>query len=323
MTKVLVITNKNDITSDFIIKKLKDREIDFYRFNTEDISKSCFISLDFQLNRFVLKDTILQKEYKLKEFTSIYFRRPEIPTFDSNNLSVGEYSFIKNEFLYAFEGIYKILRDAYWVSPIYAIREAENKIYQLEIAQSIGLKIPNSIITNSFCDTLDFYDRNNASCIIKPIKSGLIEDNTGKSKVIFTNHLKNRPDSKEQIESAPNYFQSLIIKKYDVRVIVVGEKVFATLIHSQNYIETQVDWRRGENILQHTKFELFDDIKEKCVELLKVLNLRFGAIDFIIDTNEELVFLEINPNGQWAWIEKQTGYEISNEIVNLLKYENF
>jgi glutathione synthase/RimK-type ligase-like ATP-grasp enzyme len=322
MTKVLVITNKNDITSDFIVKKIKDRKIDFYRFNTEEISKSCFILIDFQRNRFLLKDTILQKEYNLKEFSSIYFRRPEIPTFVSENLSIGEYSFIKNEFLYTFEGIYKILKDAYWVSPVCAIREAENKIYQLEIALSIGLKIPNSIITNSFYDALEFYDRNNASCIIKPIKSGLIEDKN-KSKVIFTNHLKNRPNSKEQIESAPNYFQSLIIKKYDVRVIVVGEKIFATLIHSQNDIETQVDWRRGERILQHTKFELPDDIKEKCIKLLKVLNLRFGAMDFIIDKNEELVFLEVNPNGQWAWIEKQTGYEISNEIVNLLEYEYF
>ena len=322
MTKVLVITNKNDVTSDFVIKKLKDRKIDFYRFNTEEMSKSCFVSLDFQLNRFLLKDTILQKEYNLKEFTSIYFRRPEIPTFGSENLSIGEYSFIQNEFLYTFEGIYKILKDAYWVSPVCAIREAENKIYQLELAPSIGLKIPNAIITNSFYNALDFYDRNNASCIIKPIKSGLIEDNS-KSKVVFTNQLKSRPNSKERIESAPNYLQSLIIKKYDVRVIVVGEKVFATLIHSQNDMETQVDWRRGENILQHTKFELPDDIKEKCVELLKALNLRFGAMDFILDANNELVFLEVNPNGQWAWIEKQTGYEISNEIVNLLEYENF
>jgi glutathione synthase/RimK-type ligase-like ATP-grasp enzyme len=322
MTKVLVITNKNDVTSDFVIKRLKDRKIDFYRFNTEEISKSCFISLDFQQNRFLLKDIILQKEYDLKKFTSVYFRRPEIPTFGSENLSIGEYSFIKNEFLYTFEGIYKILKDAYWISPAYAIREAENKIYQLELAQSIGLKIPNSIITNFFYDAIDFYDRNNASCIIKPIKSGLVEDEN-KSKVVFTNHLKNRPNSKEQIEFAPNYFQSLIIKKYDVRVIVVGEIFFATLIHSQNNTETQIDWRRGENILQHTKIELPDDIKGKCIELLKVLNLRFGAIDFIFDVNEDLVFLEINPNGQWAWIEKQTGYEISNEIVNLLEYENF
>ena len=59
------------------------------------------------------------------------------------------------------------------------------------------------------------------------------------------------------------------------------------------------------------------------LSLLKTLNLRFGAIDFILDKKGNYIFLEINPNGQWAWIEKQTGYEISNEITNLLEYECF
>jgi glutathione synthase/RimK-type ligase-like ATP-grasp enzyme len=53
------------------------------------------------------------------------------------------------------------------------------------------------------------------------------------------------------------------------------------------------------------------------------LNLRFGAIDFILDESGEYVFLEINPNGQWAWIERKTGYKISSEIVNLLVNETY
>jgi len=53
------------------------------------------------------------------------------------------------------------------------------------------------------------------------------------------------------------------------------------------------------------------------------LKLRFGAIDFVLDKNEEFIFLEINPNGQWAWIEKLTGYQISHEITNLLVNESF
>jgi glutathione synthase/RimK-type ligase-like ATP-grasp enzyme len=322
MTKVLIITNKNDITSDFIVKKLKERSIAFYRFNTEELSKSCFVTLDFQKNRFLLIDENLKMEFNLKEFTSVYFRRPEMPIICSDNLSEGESFFLKNEFSYTFEGVYKILKDSYWVSPIYAIREAENKIYQLELAKSIGLKIPDSMITNFYSDSLDFYNRNYDDCIIKPIKSGLIEDGN-KSKIVFTNRLNKKPNSEEQIKFSPNFFQSHIKKAYDVRVIMVGEVVFATLIHSQDNQETQIDWRRGENILQHTKFKLPDNIVKQCIKLLRLLNLRFGAIDFILDGNKNLIFLEINPNGQWAWIERQTGYEISNEIINLLEHENF
>lgn len=321
MTNVLIITNKSDITSDFIVKRLKERNISFYRFNTEELSRSCFLTFDFQKDIFILSDTILCKQLNIKEFTSVYFRRPELPVVNTSNLSNGEFQFLRNEFYYTLEGLYKILKDSYWVSPIYAIREAENKIYQLELAKSIGFSIPNSIVTNIYTDSLEFYNRNGANCIIKPIKSGLIDDKES-PKVVFTNQLKGKL-IKEQVELSPNFFQAHIKKSYDVRVTMVGEKAFAVLIDSQNNTETQIDWRRGEYPLKHTKIELPGKILKQCITLLKILNLRFGAIDFILDTAGNFTFLEINPNGQWAWIEKRTGYEISNEIVNLLEYESF
>jgi glutathione synthase/RimK-type ligase-like ATP-grasp enzyme len=73
--------------------------------------------------------------------------------------------------------------------------------------------------------------------------------------------------------------------------------------------------------LHHSKIELPSNILKKCFDLTSRLKLKFGAIDFILDKNGEYIFLEINPNGQWAWIEKQTGYQISDEITNLLEYE--
>lgn len=321
MTKVLIITNKSDLTSDFIVKRLREKGIFFYRFNTEEISKSCFLTFDFQRNLFMLSDTILCQQFNLKEFTSVYFRRPELPNIDTDEISSGEIQFLKNEFYYTLEGLYKILKDLYWVSPIYAIREAENKIYQLKLAREIGFSIPDSIVTNIYSDSLEFYNRNDTNCIVKPIKSGLIEDKDT-PKVIFTNQLKEKP-RKEQIEFSPNFFQAHVKKLYDVRVTMVGENAFAVSIDSQNNADTLVDWRRGEHPLKHIKIELPDEILKQCISLLKTLNLRFGAIDFILDKNGNFIFLEINPNGQWAWIEKQTGYEISNEIVNLLEYECF
>lgn len=320
MTRVLVISNKSDVTSDFIIKNLKERDIDFYRFNTEELTKTCSITLDFLTSTFLLSDSVLKKHFDLKEFSSVYFRRPELPLIDESGMSSGEILFLKNEISFTLEGIYKILRNAYWVSSVYAIREAENKIYQLELAKKIGFEIPDSIITNSFIDTTTFYERNHECCIIKPIKSGLIE-NKKESKIVFTSSLEHSPKCQEQIKMSPNFFQNHIPKIGDVRVTVVGKKAFSTLIHSQEESETQVDWRRGENVLKHTRIQLPDDILNKCIELLISLNLSFGAIDFILDKNNNYVFLEINPNGQWGWIQHQTGYDISNEIVNLLEYE--
>ncbi len=322
MTKVLVVTNKTDLTADFIIKKLKEKGVDFYRFNTEEITASVSLSLNFDTESYLINDLESNSTFDLNGFTSVYYRRPELPVLNFPDLSGGEVHFLKNEILYTLEGVYKILKDRYWISPLYSIREAENKIYQLILAKSLGFAIPNSLITNVYENCQSFFTENSNSCIIKPIKSGLVEDHKN-SKVVFTNKVDEKDLNREQIESCPQFFQKCIAKNGDIRATVVGDKVFATLIHSQEFNETMTDWRKGEMRLKHTKIELPIELEEKCIILLRKLGLKFGAIDFVLDKNNNYTFLEINPNGQWAWIEKQTGYDISGEIVNLLKNENF
>jgi len=54
------------------------------------------------------------------------------------------------------------------------------------------------------------------------------------------------------------------------------------------------------------------------VELVARLGLRFGAIDIIVTPDDRYVFLEINPNGQWLWIEEETGLPIRDAICTEL-----
>lgn len=110
MTKVLIISNKSDITSDFIIKCLKERNLNFYRFNTEELTKSVTISIDFSSKSYKLIDSNIGKTFDLSEFTSVYYRRPELPTFNQNDLTTGEINFLRNELIFTLEGIYKLLQ---------------------------------------------------------------------------------------------------------------------------------------------------------------------------------------------------------------------
>ena len=264
----------------------------------------------------------MQTEINLQEFTSVYFRRPNTPIFFNGELSKGENDFVRSELLFTLEGIYKLLRRVYWISPIYSIREAENKIYQIEIAKSLGFMVPSSLITNRSQIAEGFYASLNQNCIVKPIKTGLIEDEK-ESKIIFTSKINHFYENSSRISTCPTYFQEFIEKQFDIRVTMVGEKAFVAMINSQQNIETRIDWRKGELSLQHSEYELPKHIIKKCIRLLKTLNLKFGAIDFVLDQKGNYIFLEINPNGQWAWIEKKLGYNISDEIVNLLINENF
>lgn len=99
---------------------------------------------------------------------------------------------------------------------------------------------------------------------------------------------------------------------------VVGEHIFAAKINSQLSSESLTDWRAANNILPHEKIQLPNELESKCLELNRYFKLNFSAIDFILDTNNEYFFLEINPNGQWAWIEQLLEYPISKAITDIL-----
>lgn len=317
MTPVLLITNKNDITTDFIVKRLKERNVGFYRFNTEEIGVTIDLHFDFRNKFFRLIDTVLNRTIDLTKVQSVYFRRPELPR-GLDGLSRGENSFIRGEMNYTLEGIYKILDHARWINKVNDIRNAENKIFQLQIAENIGFKTPDSIITTQKKAASEFYNRNARSCIIKPIRTGLLEHDGVEEGIIFTNVVSIDVDNIGRIQSCPTYFQEHIQKKGDVRVTVVGNNVFAALIHSQTSDDSKIDWRKSQGNLEHTELQLPETIKEKCIRLVKNLSLNFGAIDFILDEKEEFIFLEINPNGQWAWIERILDLKISDSIANLL-----
>lgn len=114
----------------------------------------------------------------------------------------------------------------------------------------------------------------------------------------------------------PSIFQEYIEKEYELRITVVGEKVFAAKVDSQKQEETKIDWRKHKTPFQ--QYTLPKEISDKCVELTQKLNLSFGAIDIIKNKEGEYIFLEINPNGQWAWLDMETGLNISDEIINYL-----
>lgn len=317
MTKVLLITNKTDLTTDFIVLKLRNLEIEFYRFNTEDIGNTILVTLDFQQERYLIFDTLQNKEYKLLEFSAVYYRRPEIGVYDEG-LSAAESLFIKSETTYLLEGLYSILQKKRWLNNVYAIRQAENKLYQIQLAKQLGFNVPNSIVSNNVDHLRTFFDVNDQDCIIKPIKSGLVHYDSDEEGVVFTSKIDEVQMVEDKIKKCPAYLQRLVQKQGDVRVTVVEGQIFAALIHSQDHEQTKVDWRKGEMHLTHTSISLPGHIEDKCLSLLKALHLNFGAIDLILDSKNDFIFLEINPNGQWAWIERQLKSPISETIVNYL-----
>lgn len=300
---ILIITHKEDYTSDFIINKLNQRKIKYKRLNCEDLIKSDF-NFDNDLNFSI--DGI-------KSFKSVWFRRTKLPDIKVSNPH--EKIYLLNEYETLLKNLFSTI-DAKWFSNPFNIYKAENKLYQLKIAKNIGFKIPKTLITNNKEILKEFYYSNSKKIIIKPLSQSKLNCN-GETEFIFTNDLKKEHiETLEKYELTPCIYQEKIEKNIELRVTVVGEKVFSSGVNSQLFENTRTDWRKGKQ--EFFKVEIPIDIEEKCKLIVKELGLQFGAIDIIKDTNGNYIFLEINPNGQWAWIENETGLKISDSIINEL-----
>lgn len=303
---ILIITHKQDYTVDFVVNKLNSRGLKYKRLNCEELIKK-----NYQLS---FKDDFVFSFDGIENFHSVWFRRTRLPHIEG--LKAEEKQYILNEYDSLLKNIFSSL-NTNWLSEPKYVYNAENKVLQLKLAKKVGFNIPKTIITNDKEKIKEFYIENNQDIIIKPLAQTRVNYRNNAA-FIFTNIVKKELiDSIEQYDINPCIFQENIKKAYEIRVTVIGEKVFASSIYSQSNANTKVDWRKEK--LNFNIEELPKHVINKCLQLLKELNIKFGAIDIIKTPNGDYIFLEINPNGQWAWIEMQTGQKMSDEIIKFLQ----
>ena len=302
----MIITHKDDYTVDFVVNKLNARSIPFYRLNCEEIHK-----VDFKFDGEEGGDFQIKGIASIK---SIWFRRTKLPLIEG--VSHSEKMYLLGEYDALLDNIYQLLRDRIWLSHPDNVYRAENKLYQLKIARKIGFNLPDTIVSNQHEVIKNFIRKHKNNVIIKPLNQGRIITEDG-VKTIFTNKMSNEVISNlDNYDLTPSIIQENIEKEYELRVTIVNQTIWAAKVDSQFYDENKVDWRKKK--IPFEKYSLPKEIENLIHQLIKVLNLNFCAIDFIKYTKGKYVFLEINPNGQWAWLESEIGLPISDEIINFL-----
>jgi glutathione synthase/RimK-type ligase-like ATP-grasp enzyme len=121
------------------------------------------------------------------------------------------------------------------------------------------------------------------------------------------------------LEFSPMIFQEYVEKDCEFRVIIVGEQIFCGKIPSQQSEDGQADWRKDANLIDEIEvYELPASVKLKLLHLMDYFRLNYGAIDLIKTPEGKYVFLEINPVGEFSWLDKALGHKISEAIANVL-----
>jgi hypothetical protein len=255
----------------------------------------------------------------LSAVTAVWFRRPGEPSVGERWGSVAVRGFAREECRTLIHNLWLLLGDRPWVpGPFPALQRAERKLHQLRTAREIGFEIPPTVVTNDPAELLAFHRRAGGPVVSKMLGCGLglhLPQVARYSQPVTPRDLVHF----QSLRAAPVIFQTAVPKQVEVRVTVVGERLFAAEIHSQANRRTRCDWRRySRRRTPHRRHLLPPRIAQNCRELVARLGLCYGALDLVLTPEGHYVFLEINPGGQWAWIEELTDLPITEALCELL-----
>lgn len=297
---ILIITSSVDVTVDYIIEKYPS--ISFYRFNVDLFSQykikiGCSVEWEISSENWDIR-------ISSKNIHSIYYRKPMFP--DLNEFESAYWPMISKDIQTVITGLADSFRGTVLSRP-YILRKTENKVFQLAYAIQNGLCIPYSCIGNDN-DDLNLFSAGNS--IIKPLSMGKVCTKEG-CELYQTNMLR---ETDSDISLTPVYLQQYIQKSYEVRLTIINNHIFAVRIDCDD----KTDWRRDYSSHQYSLIEVPSSVAKGCMNLLKDFGLAYGAFDFIVDQSRQWVFLELNPNGQWLWLEEALQLDISKYLVEYL-----
>ncbi len=314
--KVLILTKKMDIESDLLGIQCLKNGIDYVKITEEDIPLN--FHFEFKIGKF--NDSMLhlgKRKFNIDEIKIILFRYFD-PKF-LNYYSGGVYQmYLAQQWYQAFNCL-PIALDAIWINNPQRTFESENRLNQLLSAQRLGFSIPETLITNEMEAAKKFFKRFPKSTIVKVLHHHEIYLNQ-KSYRFLTNNIETSHLSKfNELTYAPVIFQKKIENDSEIRVTVINDKTFSckisTIKEKRNFSDLH---KIKEKELIFSEISLDKKIEKLCIKLNRKLGLLVSSIDFVQGKNGELLFLEINPIGDWNWIEKHTNLPITKSMFDFV-----
>lgn len=258
--------------------------------------------------------TIGAETFAVREVEAAWWRKPHWLGVERHD--VGTRISVENEIVRLQEDIWDVVPDAAWLNRPSRLREANRRPRQLVTAAELGFLVPDTVVANSWNDTLTLAGDDDV--IFKTLHGTVIEGS--RTRALFTTRLDARrvKELEETSMPYPGLVQPYIPKRREWRVTVVESNVFAAAIYTSSAASD--DWRKHQysGNVSFVADPLPDEVGHRCIFLTQRLGLRFAAIDLIETPAGDFVFLELNPNGQYYWLELDLGLKISHAIAESL-----
>ena len=304
----LVISSSIDYSTDLVCFELRERKKQYLRINRDKFGEYEII-FSLQTRKMTIKmdgDLYTIRNESLK---GVFFRAPVfLRSHKKYNINEQLYisqvsSFIRN--LVVFD-------KAKWINHTVNTYCAENKLFQLQCAQNVGLLTPKTYVGNVLPQNIIPAKK----YVIKSLDTALFYDDS-QEYFTYTSVVSGNELIDSNIKDAPVILQEFLEDKQDIRVTVIGNMLFPVSI-TKNGENLYGDWRKNsKDTLQYKTEILPNDILNRIIELMDKLGLFFGGIDLAL-SNGKYYFIEVNPTGEWGWLSPYSTIPIEKAIVNEL-----
>lgn len=311
---LFILTNSQDATVSFLTPFLERAGVRFQRLDTDALVPRVQFS-------YGLGNPALRLDgcwYEAYDATHIWYRRPE-QLKDARFDGSPESNFARLEWTEFIECFFAHVPADRWVNHPALNSAASRKLEQLTTAARLGFRVPDTIVTQNPEDLQEFYRKHQGEIIVKPVSTGYVErPKEDADSLIYTNRVHDvHMERLDDLRLCPTLFQEFIKKRCDVRITVMDDDIHAVaLIARERSGEQRCDVRRDNmSDVEYEAVALPQEVRNRVRQLLRHYKLRFGAIDMAVSLDGAWYFLEINPNGQWAWLDMTAGTNIASSFV--------
>lgn len=301
---ILIVSNSEDAHADRVLERLGERGVPFCRLDSDRLITESHIWRISAIPGISSHNSWLIPEVEVVWYRKVYFPEGNDPI----------QSFIRQESEGLLEAILSRYHHCRWINPRDRLAQARSKIVQLERAKTFGLRIPDTLLTTDQTMLKAFVDQHGGEIVAKPLQSQVI--GTGEGALVTGTRRLTPEHFAAALTGAPCYAQERLRIKSEVRVIVFGNEVFAV---------RQIPDRPVDDIKQlalksirHEPCTLEPVMVQKINALMASYGLAFGAIDLAIVDEDEPIFLELNPNGQWLWLQYVCGLNLLDPFIDFL-----
>lgn len=247
--------------------------------------------------------------FRIEPGDAIWIRRPDHPHAHPE-VSEADRKFAEMEYRSFYHSLaYSLETFPVWcVNKFSAARFIHNKAVQLRLARACGLQVPGTLLSNSPGRIRGFITRSGGGRTVGKGFTPHVWQRDEQSGVSVTETYELTPDllpEDEVLTYAPGIYQQMIVKQFDVRMVLMGRRVYSFALHNPR---KALDWRQDAGLgnVQVESITTPPGVEKRILEFAQKAGICFGSVDFAVDNHGQWWFLEINEQGQFLWLDQFT-----------------